>query len=111
MSMTWPLLPQPNRNLLASPYSLLLSGRFQADSDNQMVQSFDWGLCGTARCSLFGAPAYFKNNSDLISARDNPGPASKFSVPTIANGKVYVGSTYQVSVFGLLPPTAPALAP
>jgi len=34
--------------------------------------------------------------------RDNPGNTIKFSVPTIINGKVYVGSEFQVSVFGLL---------
>jgi hypothetical protein len=41
-------------------------------------------------------------NSDENAARDNPGPAIKFSVPTVANGKVFVGSQHQVSVFGLL---------
>lgn len=41
--------------------------------------------------------------SDENPGRDSPGPAVKFSVPTVANGRVYVGSQYQVSIFGLLP--------
>ena len=42
-------------------------------------------------------------NSNQRPARDNPGQASKFTVPTIANGKVFVGTANQVSVYGLLP--------
>ncbi len=41
-------------------------------------------------------------NSNQRLARDNPGQASKFTVPTIANGKVFVGTANQVSVYGLL---------
>jgi hypothetical protein len=36
-------------------------------------------------------------------ARDAPGPAMKFAVPTIAHGRAYVGAQGQLSVFGLLP--------
>jgi hypothetical protein len=49
------------------------------------------------------------------SSRDDAGPAIKFTVPVITNGKVYVGSGYQVDVYGLLnaeqPAPAPAISP
>ena len=41
-------------------------------------------------------------NSNQRLSRDNPGQASKFTVPTVANGKVFVGTANQVSVYGLL---------
>jgi hypothetical protein len=42
----------------------------------------------------------YSTDQDL--ARDDPGDAVKFAVPTVANGKVYLGAEYQISVFGLL---------
>jgi hypothetical protein len=42
-------------------------------------------------------------NSNQRLARDNPGQATKFTVPTVADGKVFVGTANQLSVYGLLP--------
>jgi len=42
-------------------------------------------------------------NSNQAGSRDNFGPGNKFITPTIANGKVFVGTPTAVAVFGLLP--------
>ncbi len=41
-------------------------------------------------------------NSNQAGSRDRPGGAIRFAMPTIANGKVYVGTQNQLTVFGLL---------
>jgi hypothetical protein len=43
------------------------------------------------------------NSNQAASGRDHFGNGNKFITPTIANGKVYVGTTNGVGVFGLLP--------
>lgn len=43
------------------------------------------------------------NSNQAAGGRDHFGSGNKFITPTIANGKVYVGTTNGVGVFGLLP--------
>ncbi len=42
------------------------------------------------------------NSNQAAKGRDNFGTGNKYIVPTVANGKVYVGTTAGVGVFGLL---------
>jgi hypothetical protein len=53
------------------------------------------------------------NSNQAANARDSLGPGVKFVVPTVVDGRVYVGAQSSVVVFGLLapPPTVPALPP
>jgi hypothetical protein len=80
------------------------------------IDSSAWSSAGPAVLHAFDATnlqneLYHSNQYPA----DNPGPAVKFTVPTVANGSVYVGTQTQLAVFGLFPdgrptPTATATA-
>jgi len=42
-------------------------------------------------------------NSEQNRARDHAALATRFSIPMVINGRVYVGTRSQVDVYGLLP--------
>jgi hypothetical protein len=42
-------------------------------------------------------------NTSQAGSRDAPGVASKFSIPLVANGKVFLGAQNKLVVYGLLP--------
>ena len=55
------------------------------------------------------------NSTQAANGADKAGNAVKFAVPTIANGKVYIGTSTEVDVYGLLstatPPATPVITP
>ena len=93
-----------------SPNTFRWPGATPVISANGVTNAIVWALetngsGATAVLHAYPAAAISTQlyNSNEILARDNPGPAIKYGIPTVANGRVYVASTSQVSVFGLLP--------
>jgi Legume lectin domain/Chitobiase/beta-hexosaminidase C-terminal domain len=95
-------------------------GSTPAVSSNGTTNGIAWAVESDAYTSNGPAilRAYNANNvstllygSNLTSGRDQLGPAVKFVVPVVTNGKVYVGAQKEVDVFGLLDSEPQTAAP
>jgi len=67
----------------------------QSGSSSAMLSAFDGGKL----TELY--------NTVQVSARDSLGATAHFAIPTVANGKAYVGTQTQLAVYGLLPLLSP----
>jgi hypothetical protein len=100
-----------NAKLLTTPVaktanSFAYPGTSPSISANNGSNAIVWAAEGTNPAVLHayspGNLTELYNTNQAAGGRDNFGEGNKFITPTIANGKVYVGTTSGVGVFGLL---------
>lgn len=81
---------------------------------NGIVWAIDSGCYTTAASPCAGPAILFAfdatnlsnklwDSSQAAAARDQAGAAVKFTLPTVANGRVYIGTRTELDVYGLLP--------
>ncbi|MGA7221073.1 MAG: choice-of-anchor D domain-containing protein [Candidatus Sulfotelmatobacter sp.] len=92
-----------------SPTTIVYPGATPVVSANGTANGILW-ILATAPTTYAELHAYDAANvsrelynTSQNSTRDQPGLGVKFVVPTVANGKVYIGTQTEVDVYGLLP--------
>jgi hypothetical protein len=99
----------------SSPETYSYPGPTPSISANGNTNAILWALEADQSPAVLHAYDATNLANELFNTGNNPqqapGPPVNFSVPTIANGKVYAGTATQLAVYGLLgpPPAAPAL--
>ena len=92
-------------SVLAVSHVIAYPGAVPAISANGSANGIVWlveaGIGGMLHAYDASNLAIELYNSEMNSARDSPGLLIKFAVPTIANGRVYVGTENSLVVFGL----------
>ncbi len=85
-------------------------GTTPAVSANGITNGIVWAVeSGTADLAVLHAydptnlAHEYYNSNQAAASRDNFGDGNKFITPLVVNGKVYIGTTTGVAVFGLLP--------
>ena len=91
-----------------SAVSFFYPGTAPAVSANGTTNGIVWAHQNTSPAVLYAFDAgnlghELYNSSQAAGGRDQFGAGNKFITPTIADGKVFVGTTNGVAVFGLLP--------
>jgi outer membrane protein assembly factor BamB len=103
--------PVGNAKLAASPSSVTAHtfsypGATPSISANGTSGGILWAVDNSSPAVLYAYDAanlaHELYDSNQAGTRDQFGPGNKFITPTIANGKVYVGTQSGVAVFGLL---------
>jgi hypothetical protein len=96
-----------------SPETLGPQGATPVISSNGTSNAILWLIDSSGAVATPNAPAILREydpnnlsneiyNSAMVPSRDQAGLAVKFTVPTVANGKVYVGTQTELDVYGLL---------
>jgi outer membrane protein assembly factor BamB len=93
VSQSGPVFPFPGTTPSISAHGTASAILWALENSNPAVlRAFDAGNLGNE----------IYNSNLTPGGRDNPGPGNKFIVPTVANGKVFIGTTGSVAAFGLL---------